>query len=282
MRMTRSLSSASPTSWPSSSPPSVARDAEGGSGGALSDHPRFLNAGNAGPFTLDGTRTYLVGSRRVVVIDPGPEGAQHVAALSAAVRDAADVQVVVTHGHRDHAPAASALAEDLGVDVQGPEGTVGRPATPTRLGPVHRRGDLVAIDTPGHARHHLAFHWPTRQAVFAGDLVLGRGSTTWVGEYPGCVADYLSSLERLRGLDLAVIYPAHGDPLNDPKDAIDRYASHRLDRIRQVEEALRRQPDIDERELLSIVYGGGVPGALQEAALRSVRALMEHVGYARS
>lgn len=205
------------------------------------------------------------------------------AALSAAVRDAADVQVVVTHGHRDHAPAASALAEDLGVDVQGPEG-VPSVDRPLRHGSVLStdEGDLVAIDTPGHARHHLAFHWPTRQAVFAGDLVLGRGSTTWVGEYPGCVADYLSSLERLRGLDLAVIYPAHGDPLNDPKDAIDRYASHRLDRIRQVEEALRRQPDIDERELLSIVYGGGVPGALQEAALRSVRALMEHVGYARS
>jgi len=252
-------------------------------GGALSAHPRFLNAGNAGPFTLDGTRTYLVGTRRVVVIDPGPEGAAHVAALAEAVRDADEVRVVLTHGHRDHAPAAFALAERLGVGVWGPEGL---PAVdrPLRHGSVLSTddGDLVAIDTPGHARHHVAFHWPSRRALFAGDLLLGRGATTWVGEYTGCVADYLSSLERVRGLDLAVIYPAHGPPLEDPQEAVGRYESHRLERVRQVEAALSARPEMEESELLGVVYGEGVPEAMHEAALHSVRALMEHVGYPRS
>jgi len=225
----------------------------------------------------------LVGARRVAVIDPGPEGLEHVRALAEAVRDADEVQVVLTHGHRDHAPAAFVLAEELGVDVWGPEGlaAVDRPLVQGDVLATDE-GDLVAIATPGHARHHLAFHWPARRALFAGDLLLGRGATTWVGEYSGCVADYLSSLERIRALELDVIYPAHGPPLDDPLDAIDRYAGHRRERIQQVEEALRDRPETGEGELLEIVYSGGVPVAMREAALLSIRALMEHLGYPRS
>lgn len=217
------------------------------------------------------------------MVDPGPEGATHLAEVAAAVEDAEEVRIVVTHGHRDHAPAAFDLAERLGVDVWGPEGLEGvdrglghGESLPTDV------GDLVAIHTPGHARHHLSLHWPARRALFAGDLVLGRGSTTWVGEYDGCVADYLASLQRVRELELATIYPAHGPVLEDPAETIDRYAGHRRERIRQVEEALRKRPDIEEDELLSVVYGEAVPDAMREAALMSVRALLEHVGYARS
>ncbi|MGD2045546.1 MAG: MBL fold metallo-hydrolase [Gemmatimonadota bacterium] len=224
-----------------------------------------------------------MGSRRVVVIDPGPEGATHLDALVDAVRDADRVSIVLTHGHRDHAPAAYTLAERLGVDVGGPEGLdrIDRPIAHGDVLPTDE-GDLVAIETPGHARHHLAFHWPERRAVFAGDLLLGRGATTWVGEYSGCVADYLESLERLRELNADVIYPAHGPAIEDPDAAIDRYEEHRHDRIRQVAEAMRERPDVQEEELLGIVYGSTVPEALKEAALLSVRALMEHAGYPQS
>lgn len=214
------------------------------------------------------------------MIDPGPEGEEHVSALASVVKDAEEVRVVVTHGHRDHAPAAFVLAQRLGVEVWGPAGL---PAVERAIGhgdvlPTDE-GELVAVETPGHARHHLAFHWPARRAVFAGDLLLGRGATTWVGEYSGCVADYLTSLGTLRELDASVIYPAHGPPIDDPAAAIDLYEAHRHDRIRQVEEALRERPESDEGELLEVVYGGGLPVAMREAALLSVRALMEHVGY---
>ena len=46
----------------------------------------ILNAGNQGPFTLDGTRTYIVGRDEVAVIDPGPIGTgEHLRALAQAV-----------------------------------------------------------------------------------------------------------------------------------------------------------------------------------------------------
>jgi glyoxylase-like metal-dependent hydrolase (beta-lactamase superfamily II) len=59
-------------------------------------------------------------------------------------------------------------------------------------------GALVALHTPGHTRITSA-STAGEGALFAGDLILGEGDTTWVAEYPGCVADYFDSLARLRG-----------------------------------------------------------------------------------
>lgn len=241
-------------------------------------HPPFLNAGNAGPFTLDGTRTYRIGRRSTVVLDPGPDAVDHVRALVAWVADAAEVRVVVTHGHRDHAGGARRLAEALGVAVMGPAG-VDVVETPLSDGDAVRTdaGALRAVRTPGHAEHHLCFHWPEREAVFVGDLMLGRGDTTWVGEYRGCVADYLESLGRVRRLGTCVIYPAHGDPITDVEAALDRYEAHRRGRIRQVEEALAAAPDATLDELMRSVYGTEVSRGAERAARASLGALVEHV-----
>ena len=102
----------------------------------MSDHPPFRNAGNAGPFTLDGTRTYRIGQRSTVVVDPGPDVADHVRALVTWLEDAHEVQVVVTHGHRDHAAAARRLADHLKVPVMGPAHVTGvdRPLAPSARG----------------------------------------------------------------------------------------------------------------------------------------------------
>jgi len=202
----------------------------------------------------------------------------HVRALVTFMEDASEAVVLLTHGHGDHAAAAPAVARALKGEVWGPEG----------VGPVTRvfrdgdevetdEGVLRAVHTPGHTVEHLAFHWPQRRALFAGDLLLGRGDTTWVAEYPGCVADYLASLERLRGLDLDVIYPAHGPPLEDPIAAIDRFEGHRRERIRQVREAMEAHPGAAAADLLDAVYGKTIPPGLEGPALRSLAAVVEYV-----
>lgn len=240
--------------------------------------PRFLNAGNATPFTIDGTRTYLVGARDVALIDPGPDVPEHVRALASAVEGAERVRVVLTHGHPDHAGGARSVAEAVDAPILGPEGVEGLDQAIADGEAVETdEGVLVAVSTPGHARHHHCFHWPERRALFAGDFLLGRGDTTWVGEYPGCVADYLASLERLRPLDLAVIYPAHGPPIEDPSAALDRYRAHRLERIEQVRRALADHPHADPEGLFDVVYGSTVPQHVYRAALMSLSALVEHV-----
>lgn len=219
-----------------------------------------------------------MGRRSAVVLDPGPDVVDHVRALVTWLGDAGDVRVVVTHGHRDHAGGALRLAGSLGVPVMGPAGLGGvesQLADGDAL--VTDDGTLRVLDTPGHAEHHLCFHWEERRAVFVGDLMLGKGDTTWVGEYPGCVADYLASLGRVRALGAGVIYPAHGDPVTNVAGALDRYEAHRRHRIRQVREALEAAPGATPDELVRVVYPAGMPSAVERAARMSLAALLEHV-----
>jgi hydroxyacylglutathione hydrolase len=244
----------------------------------MEPHPEYLSAGNAGPFTLDGTRSYRVGSKEVAIIDAGPDVESHVRALVAFLQDAETVRIVLTHRHADHSAAAPALAAALGAEIWGPAEVEG--VTRVLEDGDHiptDEGDLVAVRTPGHTRGHLSFHWSARNALFAGDLLLGRGDTTWVAEYPGCVGDYMRSLERLRSMDLAVIYPAHGPPLTEVESALDRYSHHRASRIEQVRSALADHPDASVEELLGVVYGDAIPTGLHGAAARSVSALVEYV-----
>ncbi len=255
---------------------------------------RWIDAGNAGPFTLEGTRTHIVGRRRAAVVDPGPASDRHVAAIADELErgGAEEVVVLVTHAHADHSGAAPELVKRVGAQLRGAwaSGGEGEGGGGSRRGPpagfrpledgerVHTdAGDLIALATPGHARAHLSFHWPDAEAVFVGDLLLGSGDTTWVGEYPGCVADYLASLERVDALGTALMLPAHGPPVLDPHGHILRYRDHRLARVAQVERALREHPGATADDILRAVYGRAVPTPLAAAALASVAALMEHV-----
>ena len=213
----------------------------------------------------------------MVVLDPGPDVDAHVRAVVSAVADAGSVRVLLTHHHPDHAGAATAVAEALSAEVWGPPGPgVDRPLEDGAIVPLDD-GHLEAVHTPGHTRDHLCFLWPERRALFAGDVLLGRGDTTWVAEYPGCVEDYLASLSRLRGLELDVIHPTHGPALDDPDDALDRFEAHRRQRIDQVRTALADHPDATRRELLEAVYGFALPPAVERPALMSLDALVDHV-----
>lgn len=240
---------------------------------------RSLLAPNPGPFTLEGTRTYVVGHRRLAVIDPGPADQAHLGRVLELVRGAESVVLLLTHGHGDHAGGAGQLARRLGAQVVG-------------AGPVDRllaegdrvetdAGSLHALRTPGHTPDHICFHWPGRDALFAGDLLLGEGDTTWVAGYPGCVADYLGSLARMAGLGLRRIYPAHGPHVDDPAERLARFEAHRRGRIAQVEAALRETPGATRQEILRRVWGDHVPPAMVPAALESLDALLDHLGAAR-
>lgn len=241
-------------------------------------HPPFLSAGNAGPFTLDGTRAYRVGGVAAVLLDPGPDVEDHVRALLAWMSDAHEVQVAVTHGHADHAGAARRVADALGAPLWGPRDVEGVDRVLEEGGRIATdQGTLVAVETPGHARHHLCFHWVERNALFAGDLFLGEGDTTWVGEYRGCVADYLASLEKVGRLAPDIVYPTHGGPLTDVPAVVARYRAHRMARVEQVAGVLAAHPGASADDVLRAVYGDRVPDSLLEAARMSVEALMDFV-----
>jgi glyoxylase-like metal-dependent hydrolase (beta-lactamase superfamily II) len=215
-----------------------------------------LTAPNPGPMTLDGTNTYLVGRTPAVVIDPGPDDPGHLER----VRRAAEARgglgtVLLTHRHGDHSDGVAAL----GVE----------PAHP-------RDGEtiagLTAIATPGHSADHLCF--VIEDACFTGDLILGEGSTI-VGprEMGGSLADYLRSLERLRSLDLRVLYPGHGPEVHDPRAKIGEYIEHRMMRERRLVAALDR--GVNSRAALLAEVWDDVPEELRGAAAIAMQAHLE-------
>ncbi len=243
--------------------------------------PRVVRADNAGLFTLDGTRSFLIGERTVALIDPGPADPAHLEALEGALAGATRGAILLTHRHPDHDAAAAPLARRTGLELR-----------PTPRAPLHEgeelptdAGPLRVLHTPGHTRDHLSFVLGPGPVVFVGDLILGEGTTTWVGEYAGCVADWLASIEKLEALAPARIFPAHGPPIDDPAPRLAAFREHRLARIGQVEAALEAEralrgvpSSVRLERLVDRVYGEALPPGLREGARWSMRAILEHLG----
>ena len=194
---------------------------------------RRIVCDNPGPFTFTGTCTYIVGRGAVAIIDPGPENDAHLAALLDAVKGERVRHIVLTHTHRDHSPAARALAERTGADIVGCAPYVAKPGAPSGLDSAHDTdyaparilgdGDLLegdgftleAIATPGHASNHLAFALREENALFSGDHVMAW-STSIVAPPDGSMTDYMASLDKLRARSEAIYWPGHGGPVTDP------------------------------------------------------------------
>ena len=52
------------------------------------------------------------------------------------------------------------------------------------------------------------------------------------------MSDYLHSLRKIQGVGLTMLYPGHGPPMEDPDEVVEWYLDHRLERERQIIEAI--------------------------------------------
>jgi len=246
----------------------------------VSGRARRVLAPNPGPMTLEGTNTWLLaepGSEQVVVLDPGPDDAAHLDAVSSAVADAGQriAVVVLTHGHADHSAGARTLASAAGVGVRA-------------FDPAHRLGaegladgdvltvgglELRAVATPGHSADHVCLLLPAEDAVLTGDHVLGRG-TTVVAHPDGRLQDYLDSLERLQALGARRLLPGHGPVVDDPAGVVAHYLAHRRRRLDEVVDTLADVGLATPRELVERIYHD-VDRVLWPAAELTLRAALE-------
>ena len=218
---------------------------------------RNLTAPNPGPFTLDGTQTYLLGE--TAVLDPGPNIDSHVAAIRAALPNLR--LILITHRHADHAPAALPLKAATGAQILAPRNVLEDSQVDRRVAggeTMHIEGiDIEVIATPGHTNEHVCY-LTSEGDLFTGDTILGTG-TTAIFPPDGHMGDYLRSLRTLRERNPKRIYPAHGPVRENAVALIDEYIAHRLERERQVLAAhasgaknareMRQTiyPDLDER-----------------------------------
>jgi glyoxylase-like metal-dependent hydrolase (beta-lactamase superfamily II) len=210
-----------------------------------------------------GNWTWLIQGRLPTLIDAGVGDARHVDAIATALGDSELFQVLVTHGHTDHASGVTAIAKRF------PHVTFHKMPWPVRdeIYPVawHPLADndvlsagdtsLLALHTPGHSPDHICFFHEETRSLFCGDLVQ-RGGTIWIpGNEQGDVAAYIASLERVLALEPARVFPAHGPVIDEPVRLLRSYIDHRREREEQVLDALR-QGDVTPEAMTTRIYRG--------------------------
>ena len=102
---------------------------------------------------------------------------------------------------------------------------------------------LICVKTPGHTQGHIALYEPDKKILFSGDHILSDitpNISAW-SETENRLEDYLKSLEKVLGLDVELVLPAHGRPFKDLRGKIEELKTHHRERL---------------GEILSILEGG--------------------------
>jgi glyoxylase-like metal-dependent hydrolase (beta-lactamase superfamily II) len=107
--------------------------------------------------------------------------------------------------------------------------------------------DLVTVHTPGHSPGHVCFYEREQRLLISGDHVLPRISPNISvhAQQPGNpLAEFLDALARVRAFDVDEVLPAHEWRFRGLEPRIDELIAHHADRLRETEEALRREPGL--------------------------------------
>jgi glyoxylase-like metal-dependent hydrolase (beta-lactamase superfamily II) len=173
--------------------------------------------------------------------------------------------IVVTHRHPPHwgnapalqnatgAPIISTAAEKEAIEA----GMVGAAVNKVAQdGETLRLGDTTIefVHAPGHTYGSLAVFIRENKALFAGDNVMGTG-TSVVNPGEGEIALFLQTMEKFMRYDPAVIYPGQGPVITSPRAKLQELIRHRQEREEQIVDLLRQGPkSVDE--LFGTIYSG--------------------------
>jgi glyoxylase-like metal-dependent hydrolase (beta-lactamase superfamily II) len=129
------------------------------------------------------------------------------------------------------------------------EGAVRRPRPTVDIDETHDDGDTIDLNgsdlkvlwTPGHSPEHICLYDAEKSLLYSGDHILPR-ITSHISLHPHEGGDplrnYLDSLERLRGLQVNAVLPAHEQIFHDLEGRISELELHHLIRCDEVKAAL--------------------------------------------
>ena len=262
----------------------------------LQDDLVVITANNASPMTFTGTRSYILGTDNLIVIDPGPENNQHFKSIMDYVGKRKVTDIIITHSHVDHSPLSRRLKNETGASIIGfGSADEARTSFMKKLSSSLDLGGEEGIDqglildekvidkqilnkndytievihTPGHLSNHICLSIKEKKALFSGDHVMGW-ATTLISPPDGDLGSFMKSLEKLSKRDEQVYYPGHGKPVKDPKQMVLAQIAHRRDREIQILKSISKISRTPA-EIVEEVYVGLNP-MLKPAAVRNVLA----------
>jgi glyoxylase-like metal-dependent hydrolase (beta-lactamase superfamily II) len=262
----------------------------------LEDDLVVITADNASPMTFTGTRTYILGTENLIVIDPGPDSETHLSSIMKYIGKRKVTDILLTHSHIDHSPLSRQLKIETGAKIIGfGSADEARTSFMKKLSSSLDLGgeegidkDLVldekvyekqilklnnysfeVVHTPGHLSNHICFSLKERKILFSGDHIMGW-ATTLISPPDGDLGSFMNSLEKLSAREEEVYYPGHGKPLKEPRKMVLAQIKHRRDREKQILNSvskISRTP----AEIVDDVYVDLNP-MLKAAAIRNVLA----------
>ena len=255
-----------------------------------------ITANNASPMTFTGTRSYILGTDNLIVIDPGPDSEAHLSSIMKYVGKRKVTDILLTHSHIDHSPLSRKLKIETGariigfgsadeartsfmkklsssLDLGGEEGidkdlALDKKVVEKQILKLNNYS-VEVVHTPGHLSNHICFSLKERKILFSGDHVMGW-ATTLISPPDGDLGSFMNSLEKLSIREEVIYYPGHGKPLKEPRKMVLAQIKHRRDREKQILNSvskISRTP----AEIVDDVYVGLNP-MLKAAAIRNVLA----------
>ena len=262
----------------------------------LEDDLVVITADNASPMTFTGTRTYILGTENLIVIDPGPNSEAHLSSIMKYIGKRKVTDILLTHSHIDHSPLSRQLKTETGariigfgsadeartsfmkklsssLDLGGEEGidkdlVLDKKVVEKQLLKLNNY-NIEVVHTPGHLSNHICFSLKERKTLFSGDHVMGW-ATTLISPPDGDLGSFMNSLEKLSIREEMIYYPGHGKPLKEPGKMVLAQIKHRRDREKQILNSvskISRTP----AEIVDEVYDDLNP-MLKAAAIRNVLA----------
>ena len=252
---------------------------------------RRVIANNPGGFTFTGTGTYIIGSKNIAVIDPGPIDNDHYNAIMKATSEQKITHILLTHNHNDHSPLAKKLKSETGAkiyyknlsNIELAQDDFEEGYDRNIEGDIELKdGDKIetdewsieAIHTPGHTSNHICYALLDENILFSGDHVMGW-STTVIVPPDGNMDDYIISLEKLLSRREEKFFPTHGPVIDEPKKLVSYYISHRLNREKQIIDAIKKGNN-KISEIVKMIYKD-VDKSLHPAAAMSTLAHLKRM-----
>jgi glyoxylase-like metal-dependent hydrolase (beta-lactamase superfamily II) len=152
---------------------------------------------------------------------------------------------------------------------------------------VENNPDIKVLFLPGHCPDEIGFWIEKEKVLIIGDLINISQNREVAPSFPSPQSNFqdaISSLEKIRGLPIEILIPAHGHPIFSRDGAyikklltkiINRMECHR----KRVKEVLEKEPDINIDQLCSKVLNDLPTFIATPSRKQYMVSILENVGY---